>query len=220
MGPLWVPAKKIRIQAIPDNPARFEEGRDTVVVTPKVGESVTAIIDLRPSVLLRTLPEPASLFLEREARPESLFGTTPVRILPARIERRILRLEAPEHADTTLSGDAILALASAGSPVTISLRRVAAPLPPSPPRAPPLIRRRWFQIALIGAGAALTATSAILRHDADQWYERYQSSSNPKDITRFYDRTTHYDRLAGASLGSGQVLLTAGIFLLVTSSVR
>jgi hypothetical protein len=222
VGPLWVAAKTIRVQAIPEDPRRFEPGRDTVVVAPGPGESVTATIDLRPSVLIRAVPEPATLFLEDGGAggSDSLLGETPYRALPYRLERRAFRLASPEHADSTLSGEWILARAPQGGTVTVALRRVAPHMPPAPPPKPPLIRRRWFQLTLIGAGAALTGTSAVLRHQADRWYDRYLGSSDPAEIERFYDRTAHYDRLAGASLGSGQALLTAGIFLLVTSVTR
>jgi len=222
VGPLWVAAKAIRVQALPEDPRRFEPGRDTVLVTPGPGESVTAVIDLRPSVLIRAAPEPAALFLEDGATSgsDSLLGETPYRLLPSRLERRTFRLAAPEHADSTLTGESILAFVPQGGTVTVALRRVAPHLLPAPPRPPPLIRRRWFQLALIGAGTALTGTSAILRHQADRWYDRYLGSSDPDEIEHFYGRTAHYDRLAGASLGTGQALLTAGIFLLVTSVTR
>jgi hypothetical protein len=222
VGPLWVPAKPIRVQALADDPRRFEPGRDTVLVAPVAGQAITAVIDLRPSVLLRTIPEPASIVLEDAggAGRDSLLGQSPLRLLPSRLERRALRMEAAEHADTTLIGETILALSGTGGPVTVALRRVAPHLPLAPARPPPLYRRRWFQLALIGAGAVLTGTSAVLRHEADRWYDRYLESSDPREIPRFYDRTTHYDGLAGVSLGTGQSLLTAGIFLFVTSGSR
>lgn len=219
VGPVWVPAKTLRIQALPEDPRRFEPGRDTVLVTPHAGEALEVAIDLRPSVLLRTQPEPASLFLE-DISPgrDSLVGETPLRLLPSALERRAFRLEAPEHADSALSGEALLALAPAGGPAMVALRRTAPHVLPEPPRPPPVYRRRWFQLALIGAGAALTGTSAVLRHEADRWYDRYLASSDSREIPRLYDRTAHYDRLAGASLATGQVLLTTGIFLLVTGA--
>jgi hypothetical protein len=222
VGPLWVAAKPIRVQAISDDPRRFEAARDTLLVHPRPGETVVATIDLRPSVLLRTAPEPASVLLEDAGAGgrDERIGETPLRLLPARLDRRVFRLGAPEHADSSVSGEWILALASSGGPVTIALRRIAPHRPPEPPKPPPLVRRRWFQIALIGVGAALTGTSAILRHEGDRWYDRYLESSDPEEIPRLYDRTAHYDRLAGATLGSGQALLTAGIFLLVTSVTR
>lgn len=221
VGPVWVPAKAILVQALLDDRRRFEPGRDTVVVTPRAGEALEVTIDLRPSVLLRTVPEPASLFMADASRGgDSLLGETPLRLLPSRVERRAFRIEAPEHADSTLPGEAILALAPSGGPATITLRRTVPHLPPGPPRPPPVYRRRWFQLALMGAGVLLTGTSAILRHEADRWYDRYLTSSDAREIPRLYDRTVHYDRLAGASLGSGQALLTAGIFLLVTSGSR
>lgn len=218
VGPLWVPAKAILVQALSDDPRRFEPGRDTQLVTPKAGDALAVTIDLRPSVLLRTEPEPADLFLRSGG--DSLLGTTPLRLLPSRLEGREFRIAAPEHADTLLAGDALLALAPSGGPASVRLRRVAPHILPAAPKAPPVFRRRWFQLAMIGTGAALTGTSAALRHRADQWYERYLQSSDSREIPGLYDRTVHYDRLAGGTLASGQVLLTAGIFLLVTSAHR
>jgi hypothetical protein len=232
VGPLWVPAKSILVQARSDDPRRFEPGRDTVVVTPRAGDALEVSLDLRPSVLLRSVPEPAAIFLARglergptpglggRAALDSLLGETPLRLLPSRLERRVFRLSAPEHADTLLTGEAVLALAPSGGPASIRLRRIAPHLIPAPPRPPPVYKRRWFQLAMIGAGAALTGTSALLRDEADRWYDRYLASSDSREIPRLYDRTAHYDRLAGGTLASGQVLLTTGIFLLVTSAVR
>jgi len=220
VGPLWVPSKPIRVQAISEDPRRFEPGRDTVMVTPKAGDALEVSIDLRPTVLLRSIPEPAAIFLEDAGSRDSLLGDTPLRILPASIERRGIRLAAAEHADSILDGTALLALVPEGGAATIRLRRIAPHLPPAAPRSPPIYRRRWLQLAMIGVGAALTGTSAILRHEADEWYDRYLASTDSREIPHFYDRTVHFDRLAGGTLASGQVLLTAGIFLLVTSGSR
>ncbi|HEX7078671.1 MAG TPA: hypothetical protein VF363_09625 [Candidatus Eisenbacteria bacterium] len=221
VGPLWVAAKPIRVQAIPEDPRVFDTGRDAAIVTPGPGDARTVVLDLRPSVLLRSDPEPASLFFRVGGLVpgDSLAGETPVRLLPSAIERRAIRLEAPEHADTTVLGADLLRLASStDSRVTIAMRRVAPHLPTAPPPSPPALKRRWVQVAMIGAGAALTGAAALFRREGDRWYARYQSSSDPDAIPRLYDRTIHYDHLAATSLGSGQVLLTAGLFLLVTSA--
>jgi len=221
VGPLWVPAKAVLVQALSDDPRRFEPGRDTQLVTPRAGDALVVTIDLRPSLLLRTEPEPADLFLrEGAAGGDSLLGSTPLRLLPSRLEGYHFRIAAPEHADTVLAGDALLAQAPSGGPASVRMRRVAPHILPVAPKAPPIYRRRWFQLAMIGAGAALTGTSAVLRHQADRWYDRYLESSDSREIPGLYDRTVHYDRLAGGTLASGQVLLTAGIFLLVTSGRR
>lgn len=220
VGPLWVASKPIRVQAIPPDPRTFDTGRDAAVVTPAPGDARTVILDLRPSVLLRSEPEPATLFLRAGtgAEADSLAGVTPIRLLPGSLEGRALRLEAPEHADTVLAGADLLRLASRdGGPITIAMRRVAPHLPPPAPR-PPLLRKRWVHLAMIGTGAALTGVAALLRREGDRWYARYESSSDPAAIPRYYDRTVHYDRLAGTSLGTGQALLTAGLFLLATSA--
>lgn len=218
IGPIWVQAKPVQVQAISDDPRRFEATRDTLLLVPRPGQALQATIDLRPSVLIRTTPEPARIFIAGAGagRADSLIGQTPFRLPPRRLERRTLVFEAAEHADSSISGESILALASAGRPVSITLRRVAPTIEPEAGRRS-VFRRKWFQLALIGIGAALSGTSAALRSEADTWYDRYLESSDPDEISRLYDQTVHYDRLAGESLVAGQVLLTAGIFLLVTT---
>jgi hypothetical protein len=221
VGPLWLPAKLVRVQALPEDARRFEPGRDGAVLTLARGRDTTIVLDLRPSVLVRSVPEPALLALLDPASPGAkVLGETPIRLLPSTLSGRSLRLEAPEHADTVLAGEALMNLARARSGVaTIALRRVApAPVPMA--RGKPLLRRTWVRLSLIGIGAALTGSAAILRREGDRWYERYQSSSDPDRIPGYYDKTVRYDRLASASLGAGQVAITAGLFLLVTGSDR
>ena len=76
-----------------------------------------------------------------------------------------------------------------------------------------------MRLSLIGIGAALTGSAAILRREGDRWYDRYMASSDPDAIPGYFDKTVRYDRLASASLGAGQVAITLGLFLLVTESV-
>lgn len=223
VGPLWLPAKLTRVQALPEDPRRFEPGRDGAVVTLARGRDTTIVIDLRPSVLLRSVPEPALLSLidPRSPGAEAAAGETPIRLLPQALAGRSLRLEAHEHADTTVAGDALVDLAGArGGVATIELRRVAPAHPPEPARGRPLLKRTWVRLSLIGIGAALTGSAAILRREGDRWYDRYQASSDPDKIPGYYDKTIHYDRLASASLGVGQVAISAGLFLLVVGSDR
>ena len=104
--------------------------------------------------------------------------------------------------------------------ITIGLRRVAPTPAPARGRGKPLFKRTWVRLSLIGVGAALTGSAAILRREGDRWYDRYQSSSDPDQIPGYYDKTIRYDRLASASLGVGQVAITAGLFLLVVGSDR
>jgi hypothetical protein len=222
VGPLWVPAKPITVQAISDDPRRFEATRDTVMLYPRPGEALSATIDLRPSVLIRSTPEPANILVAAggAGRADSLIGQTPFRVPPKGLEQRRLVFEAPLHADTTMTGESILALASTGGPVNVTLRRVG-PRPETQSESRSgrrsIFRKKWFQFALIGVGVAFTGTSARLRNEADTWYDRYLQSSDPVEIPRLYDQTAHYDHLAGESLVVGNALLTAGIFLLVTT---
>ena len=215
---MWVPSKPVQVQAISEDPRRFEATRDTVLLNPKPGQALVATIDLRPSVLIRTTPEPANILLAGAGggRSDSLIGQSPFRLPPKRLERQSLIFRAAQHADSTVTGESILAFASAGRPVTISLRRVT-PMPEPNKGRRSIFRRKWFQLAMMGAGVALTATSATYRHTADTWYDRYLKSSDPEQIPKLYDQTKHYDQLASESLLAGQFLLTAGVFLLVTT---
>jgi PEGA domain len=222
VGPMWVPAKPVTVQAISDDPRRFEATRDTVMLYPRPGQALQATIDLRPSVLIRSTPEPASVRIAARGagRADSLIGQTPMRVAPKGLERRMFVFEAPLHADSAMSGESILALASTGGPVNVTLRRVAPKPEAQHSGRRSIFRRKVVQLALIGVGVALTGTSARLRSEADTWYERYLASSDPVEIPRLYDQTVHYDHLAGESLVVGQALLTAGIFLLVTTDDR
>ena len=221
VGPLWLPAKRVLVQALPLDPRRFEPGRDGATLTLTRGRDTTIVLDLRPSVLVRSVPEPALIALVHPVshRLEGPASETPIRLLPSALAGRAIRLEASAHADTVFSDEALLALAAAGDGVaTIALRRVAPdPLPMM--KRKPIWRRTWVRLSLIGIGAALTGSAAILRREGDRWYERYQSSSDPDAIPGYFDKTVHYDRLASASLGAGQVAITLGLLLLVTESV-
>jgi hypothetical protein len=85
---------------------------------------------------------------------------------------------------------------------------------------PPLLRRRWLQWGLVGVGAVLTGTAALLRREGDQWYDRYLASSDRRVLDSYFDRAVHYDHLSLASLGVGQVLFTCGVVLIVSGSDR
>lgn len=222
VGPLWLPAKRVLVQALPADPRRFEPGRDGATLTLTRGRDTTIVLDLRPSVLVRSVPEPALVAVVDPVshRMEAPAAETPIRLLPSALMGRAIRLEASAHADTTFSDEALLALAAAGNGVaTIALRRVAPDPLPATAKRKPVWRRTWVRLSLIGIGAALTGSAAVLRREGDRWYERYQSSSDPDAIPGYFDKTVHYDRLASASLGAGQVAITLGLLLLVTESV-
>jgi len=84
----------------------------------------------------------------------------------------------------------------------------------------PFHRKRWVQWSLVGVGAVLTGTAAILRREGDQWYDRYLESSDRRVLDAYFDRAVRYDHLSLASLGLGQVLFTGGLVLLVSGSGR
>ncbi len=217
LGPIWVPAKTVRVRVLRDDPRLFDNASDGAQVVVRPGVTSRIFFDLRPSVILRSTPEPARVYRVRGSTPDSLIGETPLSVRHAFLEGISLRFHALDHADTTLAGDSLVSLGRTSA--EISLRRVAETLPPAVPR-PPVYRRRWLQWGLVGVGVALTGAAAILRREGDQWYERYLDSSDRRVLDTYFDRAVHYDHLSLASLGVGQVLFTGGLVLLVNGSGR
>ena len=217
LGPIWVPAKTVRVRVLPDDPRQFDTASDEAQVVVRPGVTSRVFFDLRPSVILRSTPEPARVYRVSYGATDSLIGETPLSVRHAFLEGTRLRFHALDHADTTLAGDSLVSLGR--NSTEISLRRVAETLPPAVPR-PPVFRRRWFQWGLVGIGAVLTGTAAILRREGDQWYERYLDSSDRRVLDTYFDRAVRYDHLSLASLGVGQVLFTGGLVLLVNGSGR
>ena len=205
----------MRVRAVHDDPRRFDAVADERRVVIRPGTTTRVFLDLRESVMLRSAPEPARLFRVRPAPPDSLIGETPLPLAAAFLEENRFRLEAMDHADSVFAGSSLLASARA----FVSLRRVAETLPPVPPRVP-VYRKRWMQWSLVAVGAALTGGAALLRREGDDWYQRYQRSSDRRVLDTYFDRAVHYDHLSLASLAVGQVLFTGGLVLVVNGSGR
>lgn len=217
LGPTAVPSGRVTVRAYPPEARRFDPSVDGVTIDAAPGETVRVSLDLRPHPLLQSRP-PATLSFRslRESAPDSVVGVTPIRLAPSRLESREVRFEAAGHADSVIEGSWLLEEAARNSGIArVTLRSLHLP-PAAPPPGPSFLGRKWVQLGLIGAGAVLTGGAAILRHQGDLAYDRYLEASDPRVIEREYDRTIRYDRLAGAALGTGQVMFTAGLFLIVT----
>ncbi len=219
LGPIWIPAKTVRVRALRDDPRVFDPASDEAQAVIRPRATTRVFLDLRPTVMLRSVPEPARVFRITGAVRDSLIGETPLPLGSGLLDGNRFRLGARDHADTVLTGESLLGLERTGGRAVVSLRRIALTLPPVRPRAP-LLRRRWVQWGLVGVGAVLTGTAAILRREGDQWYDRYLESSDRRVLDTYFDRAVHYDHLSLESLGAGQVLFTAGLVLLVNGSGR
>lgn len=129
---------------------------------------------------------------------------------------------------------AVLALASASMPAARASARAADALPgagatveptpapagtpPSPFRVVPLrpapdSRSHLGAYAVMAAGAAAVAVSFRWQRQANDHYDDYLAASDPGEITRLFDRTTHYDRLSSAALLGGEALVATGIWM-------
>jgi hypothetical protein len=217
---LRVPAGKHRVAALPVDPREFSLATGERWVALATDATVEVTLDLRSPVILRSDPEPASVFLQTEvsAPADSPAGQTPLTLLPSKLEWRWVRFSHPAFADTTLPGDALVHAAGADGTVRVALRQIAPLSGVSVhARSKPVYRRSWFQWTLLGLGAALSASAIVFHNEADDWYQKYLDSSNSHEITNAYDQATHYDHLASLSLVSGQVLLVGGIYLLITN---
>lgn len=65
----------------------------------------------------------------------------------------------------------------------------------------------------LGTGAGLLTTSFLVHERANRTYDVYLASNDPDEIGGLFDRTANLDRLSGAALIAGEVLLATGIYL-------
>jgi hypothetical protein len=218
---LWLKPKTVLVRALAADPRRFDTARDAVPVTIRVGATATVFLDLRPSVLLRSDPEPASVLLvgRPDDLPDSLLGETPLMVKPAWIEGAALRFAREAFADTVLSSAAFLD--SGASPPRVALSRTGQQPPRlGPPQRTSFLHKRWVQWSLVGVGAALTGAAVAFHHQGDEWYDQYLASSDVDEIPGLYDNAVRYDRYAAAAVVSGQIFMIGGLVLLLSGQSR
>ena len=106
----------------------------------------------------------------------------------------------------------VIALSDLSIPAAADDPQAAAPFPvvvlPTPPRHSHTAA--WLAL---GAGAGLLTTSFLVHERANRTYDVYLASNDPDEIGDLYDRTTNLDRLSGAALITGEVLLASGVYL-------
>jgi len=213
-------AGRVRVRVLRDDPRRLDRGQDVADVELQAGDTTRVVFDLRPPVAVETVPYGAEVVTRRSSEAgDSLLGGTPLALPASLLPDRRFRFHHPCCADTALEGSALLALAREAGTARITLRPFSLPMPvPKPGR--PIYRRRWVQWGLLALGAGLTGTSALLKREGDRWYDRYLGSSDRRLLDGYFDRAVHYDHLSLAALGTGQVLFTGGLVLLLSHSSR
>jgi len=70
----------------------------------------------------------------------------------------------------------------------------------------------WAYVAL-GSGAALVGGSFVCSQEADDAYAAYLHETDPAKIEHYYDRAVMFDKIASASLATGEILFVTGIYL-------
>jgi len=218
VGPLHLAAKTVHVRVIAADPRSFNVAQTTSDVTLRSGAQTTVYFDLRPTVVVRSSPEPVTLALVvRSSGPDSLLGETPLAIPPALLDDGSLRFQRGGYADTTISGASFLG-DSAPPPVALRVQsRAKAREVTGASKSSAFYRKPWVHWTLIGAGLALSGVAVAYHHKADDSYDQYLASTNVHEIPDLYDQTVHYDHLAAFSFGAGQVALIGGIVLILTS---
>jgi len=218
LGPLHFAAKTVHVRVLPADPRGFNPAQTTADVVLHAGARATAYFDLRPTVIVRSDPEPATLALVvRASGADSLLGETPLAIPPALLDDGSLRFQRGGYADTTISGGAFLA---ESGPPRVALRiQSTGPKPHAATvsHKAAFYKKPWFHWTMIGTGLALSGAAAALHHKADDTYGQYLASTDVEEIPGLYDQAVHYDHLAALSFGVGQVSLIGGVVLILTS---
>jgi hypothetical protein len=68
-------------------------------------------------------------------------------------------------------------------------------------------------ILSLGTGAALIAGSFAIADAADRRYSDYLRATDPAKINDLYDEAVLFDRVSGAAVITGEVLIATGIYL-------
>lgn len=107
---------------------------------------------------------------------------------------------------------AVIALSGLPIPAAAEEPPAAVPFPvvalPTSPHRSHLTA--WLAL---GGGAGLLTTSFLVHERANRTYDVYLASTDPDEIGTLYKRTTNLDRLSGAALIGGEVLLATGVYL-------
>ena len=70
----------------------------------------------------------------------------------------------------------------------------------------------WAYVAL-GSGVALVGGSFVCGQKADDAYAAYLRETDRTQIEHYYDQAVMFDKIASASLATGEILFVTGIYL-------
>jgi len=97
-------------------------------------------------------------------------------------------------------------------PAALALTQAAGPFPEVPLPAPPRHSNTWALVSF-ASGAALLAGSFGVADAADRRYVDYLHATDPARIKDLYDDAVLFDRISGAAVLTGEVLIATGIYL-------
>ena len=111
-----------------------------------------------------------------------------------------------------MAAAAALLTCAALLPAARALAQAADPFPEVPLPTPPKHSNTWAILSL-GTGAALIAGSFAIADAADRRYSEYLRATDPGEIQDLYNDAVLFDRVSGASVLTGEVLIATGIYL-------
>ena len=97
-------------------------------------------------------------------------------------------------------------------PAARALAQAADPFPEVPLPSPPRHSNTWAFVSF-ASGATLIAASFGLADAADRRYSDYLRATDPGRIEDLYNDAVLFDRVSGASVLTGEVLIATGVYL-------
>ena len=76
---------------------------------------------------------------------------------------------------------------------------------------------QYLMISSIGATILSGLTSVHYHDKANYYYHQYLKSGNPQQMDNYFDKSQHYDRLAGISYGAFQINFLAAVYFFIKS---
>jgi len=112
----------------------------------------------------------------------------------------------------SIAAAAVLLTCAAPLPAARAQAQAAGPFPEVPLPAQSH-HSNTLAILSLGTGAALIAGSFAIADAADRRYSDYLRATDPAKINDLYDEAVLFDRVSGAAVITGEVLIATGIYL-------
>lgn len=206
---LMLPAGVYHLRAVVLNERNwYSKAYETTVM---IWNDDTVAVDLMAAKqrLLQSLPGDAAIF----SATDSLIGRTPHVLTENEWKAaHYLRKTGFLKQYLSLSGET-------SWPVVIELQRegdVRQPIVFPSRESRPSLFKRYLKPGLVVTAISANWLSFYLKRQADDYYDRYQTSSDISRINRYYDKTQQYDTISNVLLGVSTAATVSFLYLLLT----